>query len=278
MEVMGIKLFLNAYRLDSKMHRNKIGLILILLIICSVLFVGSALPEPQGYLNDFAGVLSNEAAGEVEDALLDLKDNLGFDFVIVTISDVEESYTPKSYAVAIFEDWGIGQAGKDNGLLLLNVTSGSNRGIFFEVGYGLEGVFTDSYTGTILDEMIPSLEESDYLNAYNLAITNVYDRALNYAEEYEHHDEEVEYNEFEPPIFLLSGLGAYLLTILFASIFGYRGLARVLINMPFQILRLAFLIFGRGGGFGGGGFGGSGGGFGGFGGGRSGGGGSGRSY
>jgi uncharacterized protein len=46
--------------------------------------------------------------------------------------------TIDTYAVQLFEEWGIGQKGKDNGVLLL--VAPNEKKVRIEVGYGLEGL------------------------------------------------------------------------------------------------------------------------------------------
>ncbi len=51
----------------------------------------------------------------------------------------------KTYAVELFQKWGIGEKDKDNGLLILFVKK--DKRVEVEVGYGLEGTITDGYAG-----------------------------------------------------------------------------------------------------------------------------------
>lgn len=242
--------------------------LLVMMTLSSILAMANTeMPEPYGYFNDFAGVLGEEEGNAVNQALLDIRDDLGFDFVIVTTKDVGDE-TAKGYAVALFESWGIGEAGRDNGLLLLNVTEGEKRSILFEVGYGLEATFTDVYTGQVLDAMIPYLSEGDYQKAYDKAITLVTAKANDIETGDTTENDNTLGEEQKGSVgFLIVGLVIlYLFLLLFARVTRQWWLYDIL----WLILRMLFRGGGRGG-FGGGGFGG-------FGGGRSGGGGSSRSY
>jgi uncharacterized protein len=66
-------------------------------------------------------------------------------------------------ANALFRKWGIGQKGKDNGLLLLLVTG--DRRMRLEVGYGLEPIIPDGYAGSVLRAMRPFLRQQRYGDA-----------------------------------------------------------------------------------------------------------------
>lgn len=249
--------------------RRMVVLLLTMMLLSNMVFMASAeLPEPYAYFNDFAGVLGDTEEEAINQELLNIRSTLGFDFVIVTTKDIGDE-TPKGYAVALFEAWGIGDAERDNGLLLLNVTEGEQRSILFEVGYGLEGVFTDVSTGQILDEMIPYLSEGDYQNGYKKAIALVVAKANNQLSNDNSGNDYPEENRQNNSVGLLVfGLVLlYLFLLLIARVTHQWWLYDIL----WLILRMLFRGGGRGG-FGGGG------GFGGFGGGSSGGGGSSRSY
>jgi uncharacterized protein len=61
----------------------------------------------------------------------------------------------------LFAKWGIGEKGKNNGVLLL--ASIDDRKLRIEVGYGLEGAINDAKAGRILDEqLIPAFKEQRY--------------------------------------------------------------------------------------------------------------------
>ena len=65
------------------------------------------------------------------------------------------------FANKLFQQWGIGQEGKDNGVLLLAAIE--DRKVRIEPGYGFEGVLTDARCGRILDEhILPHFKGGDY--------------------------------------------------------------------------------------------------------------------
>ena len=70
-------------------------------------------------------------------------------------------FTPQNWGLSWFEQWGIGEKGKDNGVLLLAAIE--DRAMWIEVGYGLEGVLNDAKCGRIRDEWIfPRFKEGNY--------------------------------------------------------------------------------------------------------------------
>lgn len=68
---------------------------------------------------------------------------------------------PKSFAVKLFKKWGIGQADKDNGLLILTIMD--QRRTEFETGYGLEPILTDAICYRIgKQEIVPHFKNGDF--------------------------------------------------------------------------------------------------------------------
>ena len=106
------------------------------------------LPAPQGFVNDYAGVLTAAEKQQLLTITDELKRKNGSELGIAIVSTVAP-LTPKMYATELFNKWGIGQKGKDNGVLILLAMA--ERRVEIEVGYGLEGVLNDATCGRILD-------------------------------------------------------------------------------------------------------------------------------
>lgn len=118
------------------------------------------LAKPVGYVNDFAGIISEAQEAELETRLESFTASTGNELAVVTLKSLEGD-TIENTAVAVFEQWGIGQKGKDNGVLLL--IAPNERELKIEVGYGLEPVLTDSRAGTIIRDVItPKFKQDDY--------------------------------------------------------------------------------------------------------------------
>jgi len=137
--------------------------IIIVVVICCMNSSAGAFqqfPDPTGYVNDFAGVLSSQAVYDMEQIARELEQKTGAQVVVVTQENIDD-YDPTDYANRLFEAWGIGQKGKDNGVLILNVID--TRYIRIEVGYGVEGIITDGTAGEIRDRyIVPFLQKGDY--------------------------------------------------------------------------------------------------------------------
>lgn len=115
-------------------------------------------PEPVGFVNDFADFFTKEEITQMEDFIKDFGKKTTAEIVVVTVKSLE-GLTIEKFAFELFNTWGIGKAGKNNGVLLL-IAPGLIR---IEVGLGLEEVITNKTAEDIIDEtIIPYFKESKY--------------------------------------------------------------------------------------------------------------------
>ncbi|MCX7927019.1 MAG: YgcG family protein [Candidatus Omnitrophica bacterium] len=245
----------------------KKALCLFILLICPLKLGAKEVsyPNPQGYVNDFADVISAEDTALIEKFANQLEEKTTAQIAVVTIrttagQDIE------TYAVKLFEKWGIGKKGKDNGVLLLVALD--DRKLRIEIGYGLEAVIPDVVSHRIIQEtIIPYFQKQNYSKGILFGALKIMQLI---AQEYK-----VELSALEDSI---TSKRENEPELIFAKI---EFLVIVLVIILFYFVPIIFFTYplrnrhwygngGFGGGLGGGGFGG---GFGGFGGGRSGGGG-----
>ena len=132
---------------------------LTLLIPLSV-FAYTSPGKPTGFVNDFAKVLSVQEKQDIEAKLISLNRELSVEIAAVTIPALGDE-TIETYAVKLFQEWGIGGKEKDTGLLIL--VAPNDRQVRIEVGYGLEGAVTDIQSGNIIRTvMTPAFKEGKY--------------------------------------------------------------------------------------------------------------------
>jgi len=138
---------------------------IILLVSCLLLAAApstwAAMPAtPQGWVSDFAGIMSNETKAQISDLCTSIEKATGAEIAVVTVPSLE-GMVVEEYAVKLFKEWGIGKKGKDNGVLFL--IAPNERKTRIEVGYGLEPVITDGRAGDIIREtVLPSFRAGDY--------------------------------------------------------------------------------------------------------------------
>lgn len=120
-------------------------------------FAYSSPGKPSGFVNDFAGVLTADQRLQIENQLVGFKDA---EISVVTIKNLGGD-TVENYASELFKEWGIGQKGKDNGVLFLIAVE--DREMRIEVGYGLEGLLTDAQSYWIQQNVVvPAFRNNDF--------------------------------------------------------------------------------------------------------------------
>lgn len=149
----------------------KKGIVALILFVATIPFFVSAYVspgKPTGMVNDFAGILSASEKAGLERTLSDFKKETGNEIAIVTIKTLGDE-SPETYAVKLFEEWGIGKKDKDNGLLILHALD--ERQIRIEVGYGLEPYITDAKSSAIYRNILaPKFKEGKFAEGYTEAI------------------------------------------------------------------------------------------------------------
>lgn len=244
-----------------------ISLILILLSLTGARAAKKVFPPPVGYVNDFAGVMDASSKERLSSLLTKIEKSGAAEIAVVTISSMEELGFAdiEEAAVKLFEEWGIGKKGKDNGVLI--IASIKERKVRIEVGYGLEGEIPDGAAGEIIRKgIVPYFKKQGFGDGLYNGVLLVAERIkADVGEKGKTLDSKGFTNEDITNIIILAFI---ILGILIAGIRNGR-------RRGHSYRDTGFWGYGSGG-FGGGGFGGSSsdfGGFGGFGGGGSGGGG-----
>lgn len=258
---------------------------LLVLLLVQSLFANDELParpEPPRLVNDFAGILAPPEKQALENKLDQFNQKTSTQIAIVTISDLA-GYDPSDFSFRLAEKWGIGQKGKNNGILIMvkPKTQASKGEVFVAVGYGLEGVVPDAVARQAIvgNELLPAFRQGDFYTGLDRA-TNVLMSLT--AGEYTADQYMKSAGKKNSGI---GGLGIiiFILIVLFLFNRGRNNHHNIGSSPSFWSTLLLMNMFGgRGGGswsdFSGGGGGSSGGGFGGFGGGSFGGGGAGGSW
>jgi uncharacterized membrane protein YgcG len=114
-------------------------------------------PPPGDWIDDEEDLLDAPARARALEVIDRTEKAVGVELAVLTVHSTG-SFDLDDYAAAVFNDWGIGKKGADNGVLLLVVTG--SHDVKIEVGYGLESKLTDAKAGEILDEyVVPRFRE-----------------------------------------------------------------------------------------------------------------------
>lgn len=161
------------------------GLVLWRVVIVAVLFsacgasVGAAIPadellqslRPSADVNDFAGILTPPERESLEQRCRELREKTGAQLSVVILDSLRGGEI-NDFTVKLFERWGVGQAGKDNGVMLLVALQ--ERKARIEVGYGLEPILTDALAGRILDQQLfPAFRQQQYAAGLRAAVDHL---------------------------------------------------------------------------------------------------------
>lgn len=129
-------------------------------------------PRPEGYVSDFAQVIDPASKSQLEAFAGMVERSTGAQMAFVTIPSLEGEPI-EDVANTIFRAWGVGQKGKNEGIMLL--LSIGDRRSRLEVGYGLEPILPDGLSGDILRAMRPALRQGDYGDAMMAAAATMGD-------------------------------------------------------------------------------------------------------
>jgi uncharacterized protein len=143
-----------------------------LFLLCCLIFGVSRLPaeqfkdlKPQGYVNDFAGVLSAPAKEKLAALCAELDRKAGAQIAVVTVSSLGGEAI-EQFSIDLATQWGVGPKQQARGVLIL--LAPNDRKYRVEVGYGLEAILPDGKVGGFGREMVPLLQRTDYGGAVTL--------------------------------------------------------------------------------------------------------------
>ena len=118
--------------------------------------------HPSNYVNDFAGVLDAATQVRLNDLCRQVDEKAHAQIAVVTVDSTDG--TPiGNYAHSLFNQWGIGHKGENNGMLVLLAIEG--RKYYIAVGRGFETLFPDERVAGIGAGMIPDLRRRRYAKA-----------------------------------------------------------------------------------------------------------------
>lgn len=156
---------------DPARARWSLPLLAVALVLVAVLAAAQTFPTLTGRVVDQAGILSPEAKAALEPKLADLEARSGIQLVVATVSTLGgEEIEP--YANELFRAWGLGEAERNNGVLLL--VAPNERRVRIEVGYGLEGTLTDALSSVIIANAItPRFKAGDFSGGVTRGVDDI---------------------------------------------------------------------------------------------------------
>lgn len=169
-------------------------------------------PNPPRLVTDFTNTLTAGQLDQLERKLVAFNDTTSTQIAVVLVSSLN-GYEVADFTDRLAEKWGVGRAGKDNGVVVLvkPKTSREKGQVRISVAYGLEGAIPDAIANRIIDnEMVPHFAQNDYYTGLDQATNTIMSLATGEftADEYE---KSTGNSAWQPIIFWLIFFGVIML-------------------------------------------------------------------
>ena len=117
------------------------------------------LADRRVYVADPANLVGESAKAIANSTLWNLRQNTGAEVVLVVVPNTGD-YSREEFATRLFEQWGVGKADKDNGVMILIVPD--QREAWIATGYGVEGIIPDIAASKIIQRsVVPYMRNGD---------------------------------------------------------------------------------------------------------------------
>jgi uncharacterized protein len=147
-----------------------LGVVLVVAPVWGLAEKVATMPAPAGYIDDYAGVLTDDGKSELESLCREVHNKTKAQVFFVTVKTLDGEAV-ETFANELFAKWKIGEKKTDRGVLLVLAIAEHKRWI--EVGYGLEGILNDAKVGDIGREMVPELKAAKYDDAARTGVRGV---------------------------------------------------------------------------------------------------------
>jgi uncharacterized protein len=128
-------------------------------------------PKPTTLVTDYTNTLSADDKQQLENKLVAFDDSSSTQIAVVIIKSIGD-YDINEYAARLGHTWGIGQKGKNNGLLILAAMD--EHKVSIQTGYGLEGAVPDVITQQIIQtDIVPNFKQGNYYGGLDAATTDI---------------------------------------------------------------------------------------------------------
>lgn len=158
----------------------------LLLLVALALTPGAAFADPKfpaltGRIVDEARILSADDRAQIESTLKELEGKSSDQIVVYTAPSLQ-GYEIEDFGYRLGRFWKIGQAGVNNGIVL--IVAPNERKVRIEVGRGLEPIMTDAMSSLIVQNAIlPGFRRGDFPGGIRAGVRDIKDVLLGDAEE-----------------------------------------------------------------------------------------------
>lgn len=161
------------------MKKKIIALLLIAIMAAALVIPAFALePSSDYYVTDNAGVLSSSVKQNIINTNADLEYYCGgAQIVVVTVKYLDDGVYADEYAVQLFDDWGVGPADRNNGMLLLLVTE--EKRCWLTTGAGISSTWTANKVDSYFEKYFYTNFDA---NRYDAAVENMFGQLVKWYE------------------------------------------------------------------------------------------------
>lgn len=118
-------------------------------------------PAPRQHFNDYAGIVETGTAAQLDRELEQFERDTSSQIVVAIFPRMQSDSSIEDYTVRVFQAWGVGQKGRNNGAVLFIFSQ--DRKLRLVTGYGLEGALPDVLGKRIIeDEIVPRFRAGDF--------------------------------------------------------------------------------------------------------------------
>jgi uncharacterized protein len=129
-------------------------------------------PPPKAWFNDYASVVPAQDVAALNSQLEEFEKTTSNQIMVAIFPKMESDSSVEDYTVRVAQKWGVGQKGKNNGVVLFVFVQ--DHKIYLQVGYGLEGALPDATAKLIIEnEIKPSFKRGDYAGGLRAGINAI---------------------------------------------------------------------------------------------------------
>ncbi len=126
--------------------------------------------KPDRYFNDYAGVVNQGTASELNEQLAQFERETSNQILVVIYRSMQSESSVADYTQRIAQTWGVGQKDRNNGAVLFVFVA--DHQMFIQTGYGLEGALPDATAWDITHNVIaPHFKQDDYAGGLKAGVT-----------------------------------------------------------------------------------------------------------
>ena len=126
--------------------------------------------KPERYFNDYAGVVDQGTASELNEQLGQFERDTSTQLVVAIYRTMQSESSVADYTQRVAQTWGVGQKGRNNGAVLFVFVD--DHQMFIQTGYGLEGALPDATCFDITHNVVaPFFKRGDYTGGLKAGVT-----------------------------------------------------------------------------------------------------------